>query len=186
MSRNDHFALGSMPPEQRAALDSDSDDRYDKILRLAKDRTPGLHLWRSEETKAGPEDAESVGILWTAYTYQILSRNAPIWHAVLDRPETAIPRNHPMWIGINRSMDSEAEVRIKPGESVHVLGRFDRVEGTERRWAPLHPDIHTGYTYTKVGRDIPAEHVASGNRIDYSDVGLPAPRSRQFTERGLA
>ena len=197
MSRNEHFAQGSLgavapspPPEQKAILNSDSLDRYDQILRLAMDRTPGLHLWRSEDTKDSPEDAKSVGIHWTANPSQVVNRDVPIWHAVLNRPETAIPRDHPMWLGINRSMPSEAEVRINPGEGVHVLGRFDPAEGTDkstRRFAPFHPDRHTGYTYTKVDREIPAEQIAGGQRydIDYSDVGLPAPRSRQFTDRGL-
>ena len=96
MSRLNHFAHGSMehvapspPPEQKAILDSDSLDRYDQILRHAMDRTPGLHLWRSEDTKDSPEDAKSVGIHWTANPSQVVSRDVPVWHAVLNRPETA-------------------------------------------------------------------------------------------------
>lgn len=108
-----------------------TDFRKQRLLDVAKSREPGTHLWRGEVRKDEPETAPSVGIHWSANPDGVINpaddtlapgEHSVIWHGVLDSPEQAVSRADKMWNGIHRSMDFEAEVRMKPGARMRVLG----------------------------------------------------------------
>lgn len=176
-----------LPQEQHDALEAEPDSAYKrKTLELAKKPVAGTHIWRGEVRNGDPAESmrqSGVGMHWTVnpsallhpYTHEEGDRNI-VWHGEIEHPEQGVPRTHQMWQGQHRSMDSEAEVRFKPGTQVKVHGYWMK--------DPDHPDPgylvprfpeHTGpgWSYHSVGEHATVSHKPRTDLIDYGDVGIP-------------
>jgi GNAT superfamily N-acetyltransferase len=177
-----------IPQEQHDAYETENySDAKRKLLDLAKNPVPGVNIWRGEIRQGDPAQSlreHGVGMHWGVnpdnlvhpHTEHEDDRNV-VWHATLEHPgEQAVPRSHPMWSGRHRSMDSEAEVRLRPGTTVKVNGYWIK--------DPSHPDpgylvprfperTGPGWTYHPVGEHATVSHRPRHGLIDYSDVGIP-------------
>lgn len=186
-----------MPPRQHAAhtTPSFSDYRRD-ILNVAKNPEPGTVVWRSEMRPKGEgAHPDSVGMHWTANPDQVIHKpdtsthHTVVYQGRVKDPEADLfPRSHPMWSGQHRSMDSEAEVRFKPGAHVALEGTWKPrspsgprtdgnggYEGWDSRESliPMNPDrMEEGHWgWHPVGRDVPVRHAGDG-AADYSGFGI--------------
>lgn len=165
MSRNEEFnnAIG-MPEEQVAARTAD--DSTTALAELAKKRTAGTHIFRSERR---PSTDGSIGMHWTANTDQTFGRthdDSVIWHGEITDPEATYPADHPVMRGRLAPFPSEAEIRFRPGSSVQVRGVWKtdpEVPMSERRFAPGWPG-HRGYTYEPINEQ---RTIENKGRIEY-------------------
>jgi 8-oxo-dGTP diphosphatase len=185
-----------MPPRQQEAHDEPDFMEYRrKALDVARNPEPGTVIWRSEQRSVGEDPhPQSVGIHWTVKPEQVIhqgdqdGRHTVVYQGRLHDPDSqAIPRSHPMWGGRHRSMDAEAEVRLRPGASVHVEGTWvpARPSHTPKPggepWEaehrgnlnPLHPErMEPGnWEWHPVGHEVPVRHAGHG-AADYADVGI--------------
>lgn len=177
-----------MPPRQEALHygDASGTSYRNEGLAIAKNPEPGTVLWRSEQRPIGADHGspETVGIHWTVKPEQVIHQpwgeehgtHTVVYQARLHDPQgQAIPRSHPMWSGRHQSMDSEAEVRLRPGVHVHVEGAWAPGRPNEERGQlrMLKPDrMHPGdWHWHPVGRDVPVAYKGHG-ATDYSDVGI--------------
>lgn len=151
-------------------------------LSLAKRPVPGTVMWRGE-TRAGDvsDAAASVGGHWTVDPGGILisrrddlepGHRAIIWQAALDDPQTAIPRSSMVWSGRSRSMDWEAEVRLRPDAPVRVVGAWEWTgDGPAQGYPAMAPTWKTdgdpGWTFHPL--DDVTGQVRYGGHIDYAD-----------------
>jgi 8-oxo-dGTP diphosphatase len=177
--------LPEMPESQRKAMAPGA--HRDALLGVARNPEPGTRIWRGErrETAEHTPDASSVGMHWSVHPSNTITdpynddkgQRPVLWQARLEHPaEQAIPRSHPMWQGRHMSMDSEAEVRLRPGSSVHVEGAWvGQPGGGARPVHPLNPGRNgPGWEWHPVDHHIPVAHrPGDGHSIDYSDVGIP-------------
>lgn len=178
-----------LPQEQHDAFETDDrSDQKRNLLALAKDPVPGTHIWRGEVRAGNPlEDVHTngVGIHWSVHPDDVLHqpviqeghRNV-LWHAVVDHPgEQNYGRDHPMWQDHHMSWDREAEVRLKHGGNVRMLGAWIK--------DPDHPDpggtpvprfpeyTGPGWKYHPIGAHVPVAHKPMHpGTIDYNDVGI--------------
>jgi ribosomal protein S18 acetylase RimI-like enzyme/2'-5' RNA ligase len=170
--------LPEMPGEQRRAWDSPHYQR--EQLALAKNPVPGTKIWRGESRAdlghAG--DTSSVGMHWSVHPSNVVTmphEDRPVvWQARLgEHPdEQIIPRSHPMWSGVHMSMDNEAEVRMRPGASVHVEGAWVGNHGPRGQLVPEKPEHNgPGWTWHPVDRPVPVKYTGHG-ATDYSDFGI--------------
>lgn len=193
--------LPEMPESQRHAVSlphNHRDGGMGALLDVARNPEPGTRIWRGErrETAEHTPDAESVGMHWSVHPSNTITdpyrrdegERPVVWQARLEHPERqTIPRSHPMWNGVHMSMDSEAEVRLRPGSSVHVEGAWvGQPGGASRPVYPLSPGRNgPGWEWHPVDHHIPVSHrPGNGHTIDYSDVGIPkeaATSSLSFT-----
>lgn len=193
----DQSHLPPMPREQQEAMGSEDHRDYSRnMLNLAKNPVPGTKIWRGEQRGSDehPGSPGSVGLHWTVRPESVITdaldkhEGKPVvWQARLSHPEhQAIPRSHPMWSGRHMSMDSEAEVRLHPGTSVHVEGAWVGEPGPGRGAVhPLHPEHNgPGWTWHPVGQEVPVKYRGHG-ATDYSEVGIPreAARSTETVSR---
>jgi len=178
--------LPPMIPAQREGLAAwDSRDYSRRMLDVARDPQPGLRLWRGERRPAADDvpGASSVGMHWSAKPEAVITARdrgddtrPVVWQARLEHPDSqAIPRSHPVWRGIHQSMDSEAEVRLRPGSSVHVEGAWVGPSGQDSTVHPLHPERNPpGWKWHPVGRHVPVSNrPGEHSMIDYTDAGFP-------------
>jgi 8-oxo-dGTP diphosphatase len=178
--------LPEMPESQRKAMAPGA--HRNALLDVARNPEPGTRIWRGErrETAEETSDAGSVGLHWSVHPANTITHpynddkgSRPVlWQARLEHPaEQAIPRSHPMWQGKHMSMDSEAEVRLHPGSSVHVEGAWVGQPGSSNPSPvyPLNPGRNgPGWEWHPVDRHVPVSHRPGwGHSIDYSDVGIP-------------
>jgi YD repeat-containing protein len=185
---------GHLPPmitSQREGLASSEDRDYSRrMLDVASHPEPGLRLWRGERRSAGEDipGASSVGMHWSAKPEAVITGHdrtgdtrPVVWQARLEHPESqAIPRSHPVWRGVHESMPSEAEVRLRPGSSVHVEGAWVGEPGSGSVH-PLHPQNNPpGWKWHPVGRHVPVKYRGHG-ATDYSDVGFPREAAKDLT-----
>jgi GNAT superfamily N-acetyltransferase len=176
-----------LPQEQHDALTAEPYSAYKrKSLDLAKNPVEGTHVWRGEVRRGDPAESmreSGVGMHWTVNPDALLhpdtehdeDRNI-VWHGEVEHPkEQAIPRGHPMWRGQHQSLDSEAEIRFKPGAQVKIHGYWKK--------DPKHPDpgylvprfperTGPGWSYHPVGEHATVSHRPRTDLIDYRDVGI--------------
>lgn len=158
-----------IPPAQAEALKT-----REAISQYAKDPEAGTYIWRGVDDV--PEVNKDVGVHWTADPNAALYRSGDsptrIWEAVVDDPaKQTVPRGHPMWMGKHRSMEWEAEVRLRPGTRVRVTGYWSwEGKGTPTQFYLGAKD----WKFTPVGKvktaNLPPEGIS---HINYSDVTLP-------------
>lgn len=164
------WPLPNVPPTQQAIHDSPDSSYRREYLDLAKHVEPGTHIWRGEiRHKDDLEHPPSVGMHWTVNPDQVVSghdvpadHHRVMWQGVVDDPEKqTIPRTHPIWQGRYRSMDSEAEVRLRPGSSIRLNRRYVhdnhpnnssmplpyRPERTQEGWSAHEMDHHAPVTH---------------------------------------
>lgn len=168
----DHWEPSQKHPDQQPTTE------------YASNPKPGTTVWRGEvRHRDHVSDPPSVGMHWTTNPNQIvLPHSVPkdhvpvMWEARLDHPDQqAISRSHPIWRGKHRSMDSEAEVRIHPGQQVHVTRSFHWDPERESKGAPIpdHSDRSpAGWRENQVGKDVTVHHRPTSDMIDYTDVGV--------------
>lgn len=180
--------LSHLPPmisSQREGLASGDRDYHRKMLDVARNPEPGLRLWRGER-RPGGEDimaAPTVGMHWSVKPEAVITSphvegdsRPVVWQARLEHPQfQAIPRSHPMWHGVHQSLDNEAEVRLRPGSSVHVEGAWVGEPGQDSPVYPLRPERNpAGWKWHPVSRHIQVSHRPGDlSVVDYSDVGFP-------------
>lgn len=178
-----------IPQEQHDAFETDDrSSQKRKLLELAKNPVSGTHIWRGEVREGDPlEDvhANGVGIHWSVHPDDVLHqpvtqeghRNV-LWHGVVDHPgEQNYGRDHPMWKDHHMSWDREAEVRLKHGGNVRMLGAWIK--------DPNHPDpggtpvprfpeyTGPGWKYHPIDQQVPVAHKPMHpGMIDYRDVGI--------------
>lgn len=124
------------PPEQEKVNSAeDSTRRRHRALDLARHPVPGTVVWRGEvrHNDERGKAPSSVGMHWTVKPEMVVmgghdlseDHHRVMWQGVVDHPqEQTIPRSHPIWSGRHQSMDSEAEVRLKPGAKVRLTGAY--------------------------------------------------------------
>lgn len=184
---SDHPLAPDLPQEQHDALTAEDDREYRrKTLELAKNPVSGTHIWRGEIRKGDPVQGArdtGVGMHWGVnpsnilhpYPYEADDREV-VYHAELEHPgEQNYERGHPMWHGHHRSMDSEAEVRLKPGTKVKLHGVWvkDREHAERGPFVPRDPHrMGKNWTYHPIGEHITVSHRPADGLIDYSDVGI--------------
>lgn len=175
------WAEPELIPEQEAARNADWRDYKRENLNLAKNPPAGTHIWRGEVRHENDlERPPSVGMHWTVSPDQVvLSRDVPsqhhrvLWQGVLDDPEQqTIPRTHPIWQGRHQSMDSEAEVRLRPGASIRLNRRY--VDNNNEGMAyPNNPAAsHESWTAHDMDHVVPVEHHRRENdgMMQYQDA----------------
>lgn len=186
----DDWAKPTLPPEQADALDDPDYRAYKhKSLELAKNPVPGTQVWRGEiRHKDDIVHPTSVGMHWTVDPDQAIlgtgvtpeerglssDHRHVLWQATVDHPDQTIPRSHPIWTGRHQSLDSEAEVRFKPGATVHVNGAYSwaapgQPEATSPY--PLHPDrTPAGWAFHPLDHHVTIEHKsAQGDLMHYQE-----------------
>lgn len=168
------------------------------LLSLAKSPKPGLKMWRGEvRHKDHLADPPSVGMHWSINPDQVISPNEVpkdhhrvIWEATLHHPEKeSIPRSHPIWHGKHMSMDSEAEIRLRPHENdVHVTRRYVHDNSDDNSAAPVvrKPERSSpGWTAHEMDHHVPVQHARSqddglmGYHKAYPDLFATKPKSEQ-------
>jgi hypothetical protein len=173
-------------------------ERKHKLLNLAKNPTPGVKMWRGEvRHKDHLADPPSVGMHWSINPDQVISPNEVpedhhrvIWEATLHDPKKeSIPRNHPIWSGKHMSMDSEAEIRLRPHENdVHVTRRYvhDNVANNSATPVVQYPERSMpGWTAHDMDHHVPVQHARSqgdglmGYHKAYPDLFATKPKSEQ-------
>lgn len=173
----DGWSVPKLPPEQQTMYDRSDDPHsnyrnYDtRGLALAKNPVPGTVIWRGEiRHKDDVDRPPSVGMHWSVkpeMASSLLPRASDLdpdqrrvlWEATLDDPATqAISRAHPIWMGRYRSLDPEAEVRLKPGATVRLTGAYvhdgHTPEDNFDTIAPMHPE-RSAAGWSKVQMDTP-------------------------------
>jgi GNAT superfamily N-acetyltransferase len=174
-----------LPPEQEDALGHpDFIEHRHRALQLAKNPVPGTTIWRGEAREGAPHDAlqhSGVGLHWSVNPDSAFTpppghgQRRMFWQGRVDDPATqTIPRSHPSWDGRTRSMDHEAEVRLKPGSHVHIDGAYvwhgqDEPHGHP---IPMHPErTHPDWKWHPVGQHA---EVQNNGHIDYGHHDAPA------------
>jgi GNAT superfamily N-acetyltransferase len=174
LEQADHWDPPELPQEQREAQGAEDHRDYSaKSLQLAKNPVPGTVVWRGEiRHKDDLHRPPSVGMHWSVKPEQATALHPPtemipedhhkvLWEARVDDPEKqTIPRSHPVWYGRHRSMDSEAEVRFKPGTKVHLQAAYLH-DGRPGRsmLSPLNSEYSAaGWTKHPMGVEVPIEH----------------------------
>jgi 8-oxo-dGTP pyrophosphatase MutT (NUDIX family)/GNAT superfamily N-acetyltransferase len=158
-----------VPKHQAYDPEAPSGEHQKRTLEVAKARTPGTHVFRGEMRPKGDDHSnpDSIGIHWSvrpemAITGHPTDTHTPVlYHAEISHEDQAIPRSHESWFGKHRSLDSEAEVRFKPGAQVHVHGAYAwHGEGSPRTPAvPSRPGkTIKGWKYHPINRSVPIEH----------------------------
>jgi GNAT superfamily N-acetyltransferase len=174
-----------LPPEQEDALGHpDFIEHRHRALQLAKNPVPGTTIWRGEAREGAPHDAlqhSGVGLHWSVNPDSAFTpppgqgQRRMFWQGRVDDPAAqTIPRSHPSWDGRTRSMDHEAEVRLKPGSHVHIDGAYvwhgqDEPHGHP---IPMHPErTHPDWKWHPVGQHA---EVQNNGHIDYGHHDAPA------------
>jgi 2'-5' RNA ligase len=206
------FRDEDLPPAQRAVF-----QRYDEpegwrgirrhFLEVAKNPEPGTHVWRGEHRPAG-EDLEhaTTGMHWTADPdmaikgYAWPGKKVVLWQGQVDHPDQHFPRDHPIWYGQHRSLDSEAEVRFRPGAQVKLHGayvwhhpggddteapghlRYPREDMKRDPSAPGAVKPDPGWEWHPMDRTITIRHSGRG-AADYEHLGIPREAAAQRPER---
>jgi GNAT superfamily N-acetyltransferase len=170
-----------LPAEQQKVIDTPGASEYGRAaLQLAHDPVPGTHLWRGEiRHKDELDRPSSVGMHWTVRPdMAIVGHNdvspdhrAVLWQAVLDHPEQQIiPRSHPIWRGKHRSLDPEAEVRLRPGSTVRLNGVYVQDHGDSGHPWPFHPErTAANWSFHELDHHAPVEHRTRHDFMDYSE-----------------
>jgi 8-oxo-dGTP pyrophosphatase MutT (NUDIX family) len=174
---------GSLPPEQQRAFDTeDLGVHRREMFDLAKNPPPGTRVWRGEmrDETEHPKDAGSVGMHWTANPDALIThptgepgKRRVVWQGVVeDHEKQAFPRSHPMWRGIHRSMDWEAEVRFRPGAHVKLEGAYVDHSGNPGYLVPQKPErTSPSWEYHPLGHHVTIKHSGRG-AADYSELGI--------------
>jgi hypothetical protein len=185
--------LPQLPPEQEEALGHPDFIQHKHLsLGLAKNPVPGTAIWRGEAREGAPHDAvhhSGVGLHWSVNPDSAFTpppgqgQRRMFWQGRVDNPaEQTIPRSHPSWDGRTRSMDHEAEVRLKPGSRVHIDGAYvwhgqDEPHGHPTPMAPerTHPD----WKWHPVGQHAEVHnhgHISYDlSEPQHSDAKMPPP-----------
>ncbi len=191
-----------LPQEQHDAFETDDRDAEKrKLLDLAKNPVPGTHIWRGEVRGGNPlEDVHTngVGIHWSVHPDDVLHQPVTqeghqnvLWHGVVDRPgEQNYGRDHAMWRDHHMSWDREAEVRLKHGGDVRMLGAWIKDPhhpspgGTP---VPRFPEYTgPGWKYHEINKDVPVAHKPMHpGTIDYNDVGIQHEAVLAFFKVGM-
>lgn len=183
---SDHPLAPDLPQEQHDALTAEPYGEYKRrTLELAKNPVPGTHIWRGELRAGDPVQSAretGVGIHWGVNPDNLVhpqafeGENQVVYHAELEHPgEQNFTRDHPMWRGHHMSMDSEAEVRLKPGTKVKLHGVWvkDAYHPNPGYFVPRRPErMGEGWSYFPIGEHVPVVHRPTDGLIDYSDVGV--------------
>lgn len=186
VKRSDHPLAPDLPPEQHEALDAEDYTQHKrKMLDLAKNPVPGTHIWRGELRAEDPVKGAretGVGIHWGVNPDTIVRPQAGdgehevVYHAEIENPEEqSFSRSHPMWQGRHMSMDSEAEVRLKPGSRVKLHGVWynDPYVSEKGYFTPTKPErMGKQWSYHPINEYVQVAHRPSNGLIDYSDVGV--------------
>lgn len=186
VKRSDHPLSPDLPEEQADALGTeDYTEHKRKMLDLAKNPVPGTHIWRGELRADDPVKSAretGVGIHWGVNPDTIVRPQAGdgehevVYHAEIEDPEEqTFPRSHSMWRGRHMSMDSEAEVRLKPGSRVKLHGVWYRDPYVSEKgyFTPTKPErMGKQWSYTPINEYVQVAHRPSNGLIDYSDVGV--------------
>lgn len=186
VKRSDHPLAPDLPEEQHDALDTeDYTEHKRKMLDLAKNPVPGTHIWRGELRTGDPVKSAretGVGIHWGVNPDTIVRPQAfegeheVVYHAEIEHPgEQNFSRSHPMWRGRHMSMDSEAEVRLKPGTRVKLHGVWynDPYVSDKGYFTPTKPErMGKQWSYTPINEYVQVAHRPSNGLIDYGDVGV--------------
>lgn len=182
-----------LPEHQQRINDMDYRDSSREHLNLAKSPSPGTHVWRGEvrhkdeveHLKSGGDP--TMGMHWSVKPDMTISPNNHgadaanhrhvMWHAEVSHPDQTVPRSHSSWFGKHRSLDSEAEVRFKPGAKVHVHGAYvweGEGEPKGKAYSHLPERSHGDWKYHPVGRTVTVEHRRPADgMMDYPNL----PRS---------
>jgi hypothetical protein len=183
---SDHPLAPDLPQQQHDALTADSySDHRRQTLELAKNPVPGTHIWRGELRKGDPVQSAretGVGIHWgvnpdnLVHPHGFEGESQVVYHAELEHPgEQNFGRDHPMWRGRHRSMDAEAEIRLKPGAKVKLHGVWvkDGYHPDPGHFVPRVPErMGDGWSYFPIGEHVPVAHRPTTDLIDYGDVGV--------------
>lgn len=186
VKRSDHPLAPDLPQEQHDALDTENwSEHKRKMLDLAKNPVPGTHIWRGEVRAQEPVKSAretGVGIHWGVNPDTILRPKAHdgehevVYHAEIEHPgEQNFSRSHSMWHGRHMSLDSEAEVRLKPGTKVKLHGVWysDPYVSDRGPFTPTKPErMGKQWSYTPIGEHVEVAHRPTTGLIDYSDVGV--------------
>jgi GNAT superfamily N-acetyltransferase/mRNA-degrading endonuclease RelE of RelBE toxin-antitoxin system len=186
VKRSDHPLAPDLPEEQDDALGTeDWSEHKRKMLDLAKNPVPGTHIWRGELRADDPVKSAretGVGIHWGVNPDTIVRPQAVdgehevVYHAEIEHPgEQNFSRDHSMWNGRHMSMDSEAEVRLKPGTKVKLHGVWynDPYVSEKGYFTPTKPErMGKQWSYTPINEYVDVAHRPSNGLIDYSDVGV--------------
>ena len=182
-----------LPPRQRAAFDAPFFETHRRrMLEVAVDPEPGTRVWRGEQRPCD-EDltlVSSVGMHWGVNPDTIArpvgrpGTRTVIWQATIEQPAAQVfPRGHPIWSGKHRSLDSEAEVRIRPGTEVWLEGAWVAEGRAIDRgyFLPAAPErMGAGWRWCPAARHVTVEHKPPPDGVvDYSDVGGPVAQSGQ-------
>lgn len=199
VKRSDHPLAPDLPEEQHDALDAeDWTEHKRKMLDLARNPVPGTHIWRGELRAKDPVKSAretGVGIHWGVNPDTILRPQAHdgehevVYHAEIEHPdEQSFPRSHPMWHGRHMSMDSEAEVRLKPGTKVKLHGVWysDPYVSDRGYFTPTKPErMGKQWSYHPIGEHVEVAHRPTTDLIDYSDVGVKHEGRRTAAVPGM-
>lgn len=199
VKRSDHPLAPDLPEEQADALGAeDYTEHKRKMLDLAKNPVPGTHIWRGELRAADPVKSAretGVGIHWGVNPDTIVRPQAfegeheVVYHAEIEHPgEQNFSRSHPMWQGRHMSMDSEAEVRLKPGSRVKLHGVWysDPYVSDKGYFTPTKPErMGKQWSYTPINEYVQVAHRPSNGLIDYGDVGVKHEGVLEYFKIGM-
>jgi ADP-ribose pyrophosphatase YjhB (NUDIX family) len=175
---------GSLPPEQQHAFDTeDLGVHRREMTDLARNPPPGTRVWRGEmrDETEHPADAPSAGVHWTANPDAVIANHSGepgkrrvVWQGVVeDHEKQAFPRSHPMWRGVHRSMDWEAEVRFRPGAQVKLEGAYVDHSGSPGYLVPQKPErTSPSWEWHPLDHHVTIKHSGHG-ASDYSELGIP-------------
>jgi hypothetical protein len=178
------WAPTQLPEHQQAARDiPDWNESKRALLGMARERTPGTKVWRGEiRHKDDLEHPASVGLHWSADSDQIVTpaedpppgHHRVIWEAQIEHPDQAFDRSHPIWSGQHRSMDSESEVRFKPGAQVKITRRYVHDNSTGNTTFVPHKRARSDSAWQAhdMGTHVETAHKPTSDLIDYGDVGV--------------
>lgn len=169
--------------QQNAREEPDWQQSKRQLLDIAKNRVPGTKVWRGEiRHKDALAKPPSVGLHWSVDSDQIVTpaedpppnHHRVIWEGEIDHPDQAFSRSHPVWSGIHRSMDSESEVRFKPGGQVRLTRRYvhDNSTGNTTFVPHKHGVSDVGWRAHDMDHSVEVAHRPTSDTIDYSDVGI--------------
>ena len=207
------FRTEDLPPKQRSIFEDyehPHEESYKtwsrRFLDVAKTAEPGTHVWRGERRPVGEDltKATSTGMHWTADPDMVIKGHTMpdttvvVWQGQVDHPGQHFPRSHPMWFGRGRSLDTEAEIRFKPGAQVKLHGAYvwHHKNDPESKFAPgqeytgmgpvpSHPERNDpNWEWVPMhGKTITIKHSGHG-AADYSEFGVHREAAAEV-QRGM-
>jgi hypothetical protein len=184
VQRKAEWTPTNLSAHQQSARDiPDWSESKRALLGMARERTPGTKVWRGEiRHKDDLENPPSVGLHWSVDSDQIVTpaeeppsgHHRVIWEAEIEHPDQAFDRSHPIWSGQHRSMDSESEVRFKPGAKVKVTRRYVHDNSTGNTTFVPHKWGRSDGAWQAhdMNSHVETAHKPTSDLIDYGDVGV--------------